>query len=139
MVDVEAQKDFYPGYDIVTRGVYYAARQISAQKGIEFEHSDYDNIKKVYSIWICLYPPKYCENSIMKYQIQEKITYGAAEKGKFRYDLMEIVLINLPREIKIETTPTLNGMLKILFSPKLSKKENTSCNLYNQSKIYYSL
>ena len=48
LLDIEAQKDMYPGYDIVTRGIYYNARQISAQKGTEFEHSDYDSIKKVY-------------------------------------------------------------------------------------------
>lgn len=36
LIDVEAQKDFYPGYDLVVRGIYYAARQLSAQKGVEF-------------------------------------------------------------------------------------------------------
>ena len=27
---------------------------ISSQKGIEFTNSDYDKIKKVYTIWICM-------------------------------------------------------------------------------------
>lgn len=71
LIDIEAQKDFYPGYDLVTRGVFYAARQISAQKGTEFEKCDYNNMKKVYSIWLCLSPPKYCENTIMRYSFQE--------------------------------------------------------------------
>ena len=40
LIDVEAQKDFYPGYDLVVRGIYYAARQLSSQKGVEFENSE---------------------------------------------------------------------------------------------------
>ena len=52
IINVEAQKSFYPGYKIETRGVFYAARGISAQKHREFEHSDYDSIQKVYSIWL---------------------------------------------------------------------------------------
>ena len=33
IMNVEAQKSFYPGYQIVTRGIFYAARMISAQLG----------------------------------------------------------------------------------------------------------
>ena len=54
LINVEAQKNFYPGYSLTTRGVFYGARMISAQKGTEFAGSDYDKIRKVYSIWICL-------------------------------------------------------------------------------------
>lgn len=46
LIDVEAQKDFYSGYDLVVRGIYYAARQLSSHKGVEFEKTDYNNIKK---------------------------------------------------------------------------------------------
>ena len=53
IINVEAQKKFDPGYDIVTRGIFYCARMIAAQKETEFVGSDYDSIKKVYSIWIC--------------------------------------------------------------------------------------
>ena len=123
LFDIEAQKDFYPGYDLVTRGIFYAARQISAQKGTEFEKSDYDNMKKVYSIWICLSPPKYCENTIMRYSFQKQSLYGRTLKGHFRYDLMEVIFINLPRAVpEEEAEPTLTGMLKTLFSPELSKE-----------------
>lgn len=124
LIDVEAQKDFHTGYDLVTRGVYYGARQISAQKGVEFEKSDYDGIKKVYSIWICLHPPKYCENTIMRYHLEEQCVRGNVSKGHFRYDLLEVIMVNLPHKIpEKEEEPTLNGMLKTLFSPELSKRE----------------
>lgn len=57
LINVEAQKDFHPGYAVPSRGVFYAARMISAQKGTEFSGSDYDGIRKVYSIWICMNAP----------------------------------------------------------------------------------
>lgn len=34
--------------------VFYLSRLISSQKGINFVNSEYDKIKKVYSIWICM-------------------------------------------------------------------------------------
>ena len=52
VIGIEAQKSFYPGYDLVTRGIYYAARMISSQMGVEFTGENYNQIKKVYSIWI---------------------------------------------------------------------------------------
>ena len=57
IINVEAQKstDFRKlGYHIESRIVYYLARLISSQKGIDFTKSEYDKIKKVYSIWICM-------------------------------------------------------------------------------------
>ncbi len=123
LIDIEAQKDFYPGYDLVTRGVYYAARQISSQNGVEFKNAKYNDIKKVYSIWICLHPPEYCENTIMRYYLKEQIMAGNVSKRHFRFDLLEVIMVNLPHRIpEKESEPTLNGMLKTLFSPELSKE-----------------
>ena len=42
----------------------------------EQENSHYENIKKVYSIWICMNPPKNRENSITRYYIAEKIWWA---------------------------------------------------------------
>ena len=38
---------------------------ISAQKSVEFDNSDYDNIKPVRSIWICMDEgiPKWCRRA----------------------------------------------------------------------------
>lgn len=58
IINVEGQNDFYPGYDIVTRGIFYTAQLISSQLETEFTGSNYGDIKKVYSIWICLNSPK---------------------------------------------------------------------------------
>lgn len=58
IINIEAQNDFYPGYPLIKRGIYYCSRMISAQYGTEFTKSHYEDIKKVYSIWICMNPPK---------------------------------------------------------------------------------
>ena len=125
LLDVEAQKDFHPGYDIVVRGIYYGARQLSSQKGVEFEKSDYNSIKKVYSIWICMYPPKYCENTIIRFHMNQEVLFGElSEEEYFRYGLMEVLLVNLPLKVpQEEEEPRLTGMLKTLLSPEIPHKK----------------
>lgn len=71
IINVEAQGGFYPGYPLPKRGIYYCCRMISAQYGTEFVDSQYQNIKKVYSIWIAVKPPKERENTINRYRIVE--------------------------------------------------------------------
>lgn len=70
IINLEAQNDFYPGYPLIKRGIYYLSRMISAQYGTEFSESHYENVKKVYSIWICTNPPKNRENSITSYSFK---------------------------------------------------------------------
>ena len=57
VINIEAQRSMSHsrlGYHLENRIVFYLARLISSQKGINFAKSEYDNIKKVYSIWICM-------------------------------------------------------------------------------------
>ena len=56
---MEAQNQFYPGYPLIKRGIYYCCRMVSSQYGTVFTSSHYEKIKKVYSIWICTNPPEY--------------------------------------------------------------------------------
>ena len=95
---MEAQNDFYPGYPLIKRGIYYCSRMISAQYGTEFTNSHYENIKKVYSIWICMNPPKSRENSITRYYIAEENLVGSVKERKADYDLMAAVMICLGKE-----------------------------------------
>ena len=94
IINVEAQNKFYPGYDLVTRGIYYGARLISSQKEKEFTGDDYNDIKKVYSIWVCMNAPKYLQNTITEYSIQQKKVYGNYSKPA-RYDLLSVVMLCL--------------------------------------------
>ena len=57
IINIEAQRSMSHsslGYHLENRIVFYLARLISSQKSINFAKSEYDNIKKVYSIWICM-------------------------------------------------------------------------------------
>ena len=95
IINVEAQNDFYPGYPLIKRAIYYGSRQISAQYGSEFEKAEYENIKKVYSIWICFDPPHNRRNTITMYQITEKQIVGEVYEIVAHYDLMSVVMICL--------------------------------------------
>ena len=98
IINIEARNDFYPGYPLIKRGIYYCSRMISAQYGTEFTNSHYEHIKKVYSIWICMNPPKSRENSITRYYIAEENLAGSVKERKADYDLMAAVMICLGKE-----------------------------------------
>ena len=53
-IDVEPQKSYYPGYPIEKRGMYYLSRELSSQLSLVTDGTDYGELEKCYSIWICL-------------------------------------------------------------------------------------
>ena len=110
IINVEAQNDYYPGYPLVKRGFYYACRQVSAQYGPEFTGSHYENIKKVYSIWVCFDPPKNRHNTITRYRIAEESIVGTATESVENYDLISVVMICLGTKEDERYT----GLLKLL-------------------------
>lgn len=110
IINVEAQNDFYPGYPLIKRGIYYCSRMISAQYGTEFLDSHYEKIKKVYSIWVRMSPPKYRENTITKYYITEENVVGNVVEKKENYDLLTTIMICLGNSEKANY----NGVLKLL-------------------------
>ena len=58
IVNIEAQKDEPAGYQILNRAVFYVSRLVSSQKERDFVNTNYDDVKQVFSIWICMNPPK---------------------------------------------------------------------------------
>lgn len=122
IVDCEIQKKFNPGYPIVTRGIFYVARKISSQLGREFSSGHYEDIKKVYSIWICLNAPRKAENTLNRYRIVEENVVGYYYVDEKCYDLMEVVLISLSKNIadKNRSELKLHRMLGVLFAPRMS-------------------
>lgn len=122
LFDVEAQKDFYPGYKIVTRGIVYCARMISSQINQEFTLEHYDDVKKVYSIWICFNPPTYIGNAISRYSMKKDDLIPGIPDEKNAYDKLEVIQICL-REDMDEKDDVLIRMLNTLFSSRKSKEE----------------
>ena len=110
IINIEAQNDFYPGYPIVKRNLYYCCRLVSSQYGTEFTNSHYEKIKKVYSIFICMNPPNYRKNTINQYSIQEEKMIGLYEENVVNYDLLTALIICLGDADDEEAT----GILKLL-------------------------
>lgn len=121
IINVEAQKDFHPGYAVPSRGVFYGARMISAQKGIEFTGSNYDGIRKVYSIWICMNAPDYIGNAVSRYSIKKEDILPGIQDEPSEYDKLTVVQICLnPRSQKGNR---LTEMLNILLSSEMKAEQ----------------
>ncbi len=95
LLNVEAQKKFHLKYPIITRGIFYGARMISSQMHTEFTPEDYSDLKKVYSIWICMNTPDYIGNAISEYHIQKTDILPGIPDEKDAYDKLSVVLICL--------------------------------------------
>lgn len=122
IINIEAQNDFYPGYPVVKRNLYYCCRLVSSQYGTEFTNSHYEKIKKVYSIFICMNPPNYRKNTINQYSIQEEKMLGSYEENVLNYDLLTALIICLGDADDEETTGILR-LLEVLLSSERSTEE----------------
>jgi len=118
IVNIEAQNEYNPGYPLLKRGIHYGSSMISGQYGTVFTNSEYQKIKKVYSIWICRDVPKYLENSITSYDFTETNHVGKVREKKSNYDLMSIVMVYLG-QAKDEQYSNVLKMLNTLLSEEV--------------------
>ena len=121
LFDIEAQKDYTPGYHIVTRGIVYGARMISSQIGTEFDLKHYDDAKKVYSIWICFDVAKKIGNAISRYAIQKEDILPGIPNQKQAYDKLTVIEVCLNENQ--ESHHELIRMLNTLFSDNKNSNE----------------
>jgi len=122
IVNIEAQNDFYPGYPLVKRGIYYCCRMISSQYGRDFTDSHYEKIKKVYSIWICMNPPKSRNNTITRYRMVEEHLTGKAIESVRNYDLLSVIML-CPGGPDGENYDGILRMLDVLLGNETSEAE----------------
>ena len=122
LVNLEIQLDDTPGYPLVSRGFYYCARMVSEQYGTVFADEHYEDIQKVYSIWICPDPAKKRQNGIFKYHTVEKTVCGTSYADRESYDLMEVVVLNLGDADQKSDQDILN-LLNTLFSASTPPEE----------------
>ena len=148
IINIEAQKSEHDEYELVTRGIFYCARMISAQKDTVFNHSHYGKLRKVYSIWICSNPKVERRNVINEYRAVEENIIGNMKVDKKSYDLWSVIIINLGK--KNQTQETLFHFLEVLLSndrepeekkellrreygvettPRMDKEMDEMCNL----------
>ena len=92
IINVEAQQSSDVSYPMIKRALYYGSRLISSQNGVEFDHSHYEKIRKVYSIWLCMDTPQ-GKSGITRYVTQEITEYGSIREARLHYDLQQIVMV----------------------------------------------
>lgn len=126
LINIEAQRSSDSGklgYHLENRIIFYLARMISSQKQTEFFHSDFDNLKKVRSIWICMDNDE-TEDSIEEISLNRKTVFGTKQTS-YHNDLMKGVIVNIrngqydgSRETVKRSTNVLIAMLEELVSEK---------------------
>lgn len=117
----------------MTRGIIYPARLISQQMDVEYTANDYDGVKKVYSIWICMNAPgknrddERVSDSIIKYSIKPDVVYPKDKRiekiATGRYDIMSTVFVNLNADKTINSKNKLISMLSTLLSVDIKTQE----------------
>ena len=117
IINVEAQKDEPSDYEILNRAVFYVSRLVSSQKERDFENSSYDDIKSVYSIWICM-------NIIMIGLAKELPEHDET------YELHRLLGALLSRELTIdEKLDIIGNEYDIPLEENFRKDMSTMCNL----------
>ncbi|MCI8284034.1 MAG: hypothetical protein HFE90_02010 [Firmicutes bacterium] len=123
IINVEAQKDVPMEYNVVNRAVFYVSRLISSQKERDFTNTNYDDIKRVFSIWICM---NMNDNSMNYVHLVNDKLIGAYDWVR-KLDLLNIVLIGLSNKLpEYEDKYELHRLLGALFSIDLSVEEKLS-------------
>lgn len=130
IINIEAQKSEPTQYDVEMRGLYYAIREISSQLDREFSGQNYNDIKKVYSIWICMNESK---NTLEKIYLTKQDLIGAS-RWKEMYELVNVVIIRLAKQMDEEKEHELHRLLGAMFLPELNIDEKNNV-LENEFKI----
>ena len=120
IVNVEAQKDDPVSYKILNRATFYVSRLISSQKERDFVNTNYDDIKQVFSIWVCMNMSK---NSLSHFHIvKDEMLEPYDWKGNA--DLLNIVMIGVTNELpKHDEKYELHRLIGALLLDRLKENE----------------
>ena len=120
IVNVEAQKDEPTEYKILNRAIFYVSRLVSSQKERDFVNTNYDDIKQVFSIWICMN---------MEYNSLSHIHFTKDEmlspyEWKGNIDLLNIVLVGITNDIPdLDEDYEMHRLIGALLSSNLKEQE----------------
>lgn len=119
-INVEAQKSEPDKYDIINRGIFYVSRLISSQKGRDFVKSNYNDIKSVHSIWLCMNMDENCLNHIKL--TDDKILGNHTWRGNL--SLFNLVMIGITKKpSEYEEEYKLHRLLSSVLSDTMSVEE----------------
>ena len=120
IVNIEAQKDEPTEYKILNRAIFYVSRLISSQKERDFVNTNYDDIKQVFSIWICM---NMDDNSLSHIHLTKDEMLKPC-KWKGNLDLLNIVLIGITNEIpEHDEKYEMHRLIGALLSSELKEQE----------------
>ncbi len=120
IVNLEAQKDEPTSYHILNRAVFYVSRLVSSQKERDFVKTNYNDIKRVFSIWVCM---NMDENSMDYVHLTDDKLLGSYP-WKGGLDLLNIVLIGIANEFpEHDEKYELHRLLSTLLSAELTVDE----------------
>lgn len=134
IINVEAQNKFKPEYPILKRAEYYASRLISAQKGKYWFHSEYQKLRKVYTIWLCMNPPKQDGFFCNIYELKETPILGNKKFPAQDYHHINIVIVGLSKKA---TNNAVLDMLSTVFSTIATKEEKLAALEQNDVPCEY--
>ena len=120
IVNIEIQKDEPTEYKILNRAIFYVSRLISSQKERDFVNTNYDDIKQVFSIWICM---NMDDNSLSHIHLtKDEMLKPYNWKGNL--DLLNIVLIGITNEIpEHDEKYEMHRLIGALLSSELKEQE----------------
>ena len=84
-------------YKILNRSIFYVSRLVSSQKERDFVNSNYDDIKQVYSIWICMNMK--CNSMSHIHLTKDEMLEPYEWKGNI--NLLNIILIGITDELPV--------------------------------------
>ena len=106
--------------DFLNRAIFYVSRLISSQKERDFENSSYDDIKRVYSILVCMNME---ESSMSHVHLTKEDLIGSYE-WKGNLDLLNIIMLGLAKNLpEHDETYELHRLLGALLSKELTIDE----------------
>lgn len=116
-VDVELQKDYYPGYPIEKRGIYHLSRLISSQLEVINKRTSYGKVEKACVIFVCVGNiPKYLWNTVSYYQFANTKNIGDVSPKPENFDLMDLIIIRLGAWISEDTVDIIRFLHGIFFN-----------------------
>lgn len=120
IVNIEAQKDEPTRYKILNRAIFYVSRLVSSQKERDFANTNYDDIKQVFSIWICMNME---DNSLSHIHLKKDEMLKPYD-WKGNMELLNIVLIGITNDIpEHDEKYEMHRLVGALLSSELKEQE----------------
>lgn len=122
-INLEIQNSYHPGYPVEARGVYYAARRLSSELKKIDKDTNYGELQKVYSIWLCMGDDVSMKEAgtVSLFTLQQENLIGTINVPEENYDLLSLIVIRINDRIELHDA-TLR-LLQTLCSGKIGKIE----------------